>query len=183
MDSLFIRPPRVTLVNLSTGDEIEAQFNPETLEESVGPNWSKLTIPGFSHEPLQFSHTSNMSWRFDLRFNALDGGGNASLDSILRVRRFLLAACYSRRGQNSVDAGGPPRLLFVWPNMISVTAVIVGLSFKHEQFNKLLQTIAFTAAITLEEFRDARLYSEDVFEQGTVRSSSSSEDASEGTLA
>ena len=53
------------------------------------------------------------------------------LETIHRARRFLQSLCYPRRGAEDVVGGGPPRALFVWPGVISLTCVLTALSFKY----------------------------------------------------
>ena len=53
------RPPRCTLVNVETAESIDCLFNPTQLTEKVQVNWNRLTVPGLSHQVLQFQSTGN----------------------------------------------------------------------------------------------------------------------------
>jgi hypothetical protein len=163
-------PVRMAIANLATGDSIEAQFNPNELEEGLEVNWARQTVPGLSHQPLQFVQTGNTRFTLELSFEAQDPG--VTLDDIHHRRRFLQSLCYPRQGAGDVTAGGPPRVLFVWPSIVSLSCVITALSFKYTRFNLNGTPIAFTAKVTLEEIRDVRLLSEDVLASGTQRSGS-----------
>jgi hypothetical protein len=160
-------PARMSIANVSSGESIEAQFNPTELEEALEVNWARLTVPGLSHQPLQFVNTGNLKFALELQFEAL---GPADSDRILRAKRFLQSLCYPRRGAANVVGGGPPRVLFVWPTFVSLTCVIASLSFKYSRFNLAGTPIHFTAKLALEEIRDVRLLSEEVLANGTQRS-------------
>jgi hypothetical protein len=161
-------PARMSIANVSSGESIEAQFNPAELEEALEVNWARQTVPGLSHQPLQFVNTGNLKFTLELLFEAQNPASD--VDRNLRARRFLHSLCYPRRGAADVVGGGPPRVLFVWPTFVSLTCMIASLSFKYSRFNLAGTPIHFTARIALEEIRDVRLLSEDVLANGTQRS-------------
>ena len=161
-------PARMSVVNLTTGESIEAQFNPTELEEVLDVNWARQVVPGLSHQPMQYVHTGNEKLTLELHFDALDP--TTDLAQLLRARRFLLSLCYARRGAQDLLGGMPPRVLFVWPTLVSLTTVITALSFKHSRFNLEGTPTLLTAKVTLEEIRDVRLVAEDVLANGTQRS-------------
>jgi hypothetical protein len=170
LDVAAQKPARMSIANVSTGDSVDAQFNPTELEETLEVNWARLTVPGLSHQPLQFVNTGNTKMSFELHFEAQDP--TTSLDQLLRDRRFLQSLCYPRRGASTVAAGTPPRALFIWPNMVSLTCVVTALSFRYTRFNLEGTPIEFACRVSLEEIRDVRLFSEDVLNDGTQRSGS-----------
>ncbi len=162
------RPARMSIANIATGGSVEAQFNPTEFEEALEVHWARQTVPGLSHQPLQFVSTGNVKFSLELRFEAQEP--TSGLEHILFARRFLQSLCYPRRGAEDVAGGGPPRALFVWPSVISLTCVVTGLSFNYGRFNRAGAPVQFTARVTLEEVRDVRLLSEEVLADGTQRS-------------
>jgi hypothetical protein len=192
IESAVRRPARMYITNISSGETVHAQFNPTEFQEALEVNWARQTVPGLSHQPLQFVHTSNSKFTIDLYFNAQDGtsesgtsqatgpdfvtklapiGGLAQrLNQIHDTRRFLQSLCYPRRGAATVFAGGPPRVLFVWPQVVSLQCILTGLSFRYTRFNIDGTPVEFTASVSLEEIRDVRLLSEEVRQNGTQRS-------------
>ena len=168
LDVAAQKPARMSIANIATGESIDAQFNPTDFEEALEVNWARQTVPGLSHQPLQFVNTGNAKFTLELNFEAQDP--TADLEQIHLARRFLQSLCYPRRGAEDVIGGGPPRALFVWPNVVSLTCVVTGLSFKYGRFNLEGAPIQFTAKVTLEEIRDVRLISEDVLADGSQRS-------------
>ena len=166
-------PEKMYMTNLVDGSNIVAQFNPTEFSEAISVNYARQAIPGLSHQPLQYIHTSNETFNLTLFFNANDEveprqNTIAQIEKNLTSRAFLLAACYPRRGNLGV-VGGPPRLLFVWPTFIALTCVITGLGFRYTRFNANGTPLEFTVTVALEEIRDVRLLSEDVFALGTQR--------------
>ena len=166
------RPARMSLTNLATGMSVEAQSNPPELEETIDVNWARPAVPGLSHEPLQYSHTSNLKHGLTLTFDALDPTYDPA--RILLARRFLQSLCVPRQAAQDIGSGAPPRVLFVWPNLISLTCVITSLGFKYSRFRLDGTPTLFTVKVALEEIRDVRLTSEDVLASGTQRSGSGS---------
>ena len=168
--SLEITPPKMHLVNLTTEDELEAQFNPTELEETIAATWTKQKVQGFSSTIKQFTNTEDLAMSFTLRFDA-NGVGPTNLSRLLYARSFLMAACYPRALASSLESAGAPRLLFVWPGLISMTCVLTNVTFSHKQFNRNALTTILDAKVSLEEIRDTLLTSEDVLAFGTDRGS------------
>jgi hypothetical protein len=168
LDVAARRPARMSIANVATGESVEAQFNPTDFEEALEVNWARQTVPGLSHQPLQFVNTGNAKFTLELNFEVQDP--TSDIDQIHLARRFLQSLCYPRRGAEDVVGGGPPRALFVWPGVISLTCVVTALSFKYGRFNVEGTPVQFMAKVTLEEIRDVRLISEDVLADGTQRS-------------
>lgn len=157
---------RVSLSSLETGETIEAQFVPPEFEESLEAGYNALEVPGLSHRPLQFGSTSNLQISVELYFNAYNTPED--LRRLETARKFLQAALYPRRAEN-VASGAPTRLLFVWPGIVSLTCVLRSLTIKHSRFNREGQSVQFIASLALEEFREGRVYAEQIREVGSVR--------------
>jgi hypothetical protein len=167
---------RMSITDLRTDKELEMQFNPAEMNESLSVNWARLHSPGLSHERLQYGNTDNMKWSFQLIYDELAFTGTKQGGTALAsadARNFLMSLCYPRRGSPSVNDGAAPRVLFVWPNFISVDGVITALKFKHSRFNLNGQPTYFTVDVALEEMRDTRLFADDVAAIGTQRASDS----------
>lgn len=167
--SLQQRAPQMFIQDLKTLETLTAQFNPANLAETVSPVWNDLVVPGLSHAVKQYSHTKNHAITFELIWDSLAAGNVIDLDD---ARKFLLSLCYSKKGAQNVIDGEASRVLFVWPQLFSLTCVIVGLDIKHTAFNIQARPTYMTATIKIEEIRDARLFSEDVRNEGTQRVSS-----------
>jgi hypothetical protein len=148
-------------------------FTPETLEEGVVVNYSRVTILGLSHELLQYSHTS--SHRFEGLEFFFRGTTEEEVEQIHEGRRFLLHLCYAPLSPEGIRDGGPPRVLFYWPEVVSLTCVLEDLRISHLKFNLQGRTTVFRARVSLTEVRDVRIDPDDVRVIGTQRSTTASE--------
>jgi hypothetical protein len=169
-----VKPARMSLTSMNTGQTMKAQFNPTEFEESLEAHWGKLAVLGLSHMPQQYQYTDNHAFSIELAFRAYDGPHNKQ-QQILAMRRFLFSLMYSSRGNVGADSsegagGAPTRVLFVWPTLVSLTATIKKIKIKHSLFSPAATPTQFAATVDLEEIRDVRLYAEDVLQMGTQRS-------------
>jgi len=161
------RPPRVSFTALRTGETIEFPFTPETLEESVAVNYAQQTVVGLSHQIDQYGSTGNHTFSgLDLWFR---GTTENEVERIHDARRFLLAHTLPSGGAQSVRDGGPSRILFFWPQLVSMTCKLTNLRIRHQQFNVQGRTTIFRASVDISEIRDYRLTSEEVRIFGTQR--------------
>lgn len=172
------RAPRMQFANLNNGDVMAPQFNPKEIEEELRVNYNDLDLLGMSHKPSQYKNTDNHRFKFQLRFDALsirESQGSLGIPingvNINNARRYLLSLCYSPRGAQDILGGAPPRILFFWPQLVSLEATIRSLKFKHTHFSSQTGgTGQFDCDVELHEIRDVRMTSEDVFANGTIRS-------------
>jgi hypothetical protein len=177
--SFLAKPERMYLSDLKTLETMTAQFNPAEFEEVIKVKWARFSSPGLSHERMHYDQTENYKTTFELIYDALAGGG--SVDGNLDARNFLMSLCYAKAGARTVSDGEASRVLFVWPGMISITAVIGGdLKFKHQRFNKQGRSTFFKVNLSLEEMRFSRLTSEEVRQNGTRRLSDPSQIIDDG---
>lgn len=167
-NALQQRAPRMFIQDLKTLEIMEAQFNPASLDEVLAVDWNRLVSPGNSHRRMQYNYTDNLKVSFELIFDALQSGETETLKD---ARKFLHSVCYAKKGAQSVREGEATRVLFVWPELFTLSCVITNLAIKHTAFNLAGHPIYMTAKISLEEIRDTRLFSEDVRNDGTQRTS------------
>jgi hypothetical protein len=162
LSQLGVNPARMTLTNLANGVRKEAQFNPSELAEKIAVVWTKMTVPGHSHQPKHFTNTGNQGWDLDLFFDAHDivGAGN---DHVI-TKRFLYSLCYPRR-----EGGGPPRVLLVWPNVVSQVVTLESMTIRNSLFFQNGSVAQFVATCSFEEIRDTKLFSDDVLRLGNRR--------------
>lgn len=166
------RPERMSIVAISSGDFIEAQYNPTELEENLGAVYATQTVPGLSHQVLQFTHTENLTLTFDLNYDALTNPSSFDADDALNGRRFLHSLCYPRAGAATVRDGAPSRAVFIWPELYTLTAVLTKLKIKFTRFLVTGKPSAFVASCTLQEIRDVRITAEEIMADGTQRADS-----------
>jgi len=168
--TIATKPARMMFVNLATGIELVAQFNPTEVEELLTVNWAELATPGSSHGVHQYSNTDSLQFTFTLRFASDDGSGQNKIEDVRRARRFFHSLGYARRGGQDVVGGSPSRFLFVWPSMASLTCAMHSASIKHRKSNINGESTILDVELTIKEARDVRIFAEDVATGGTFRS-------------
>ena len=159
------RPPRCVLVNVSTGESMPCLFNPTQLTEKLQVNWNRQVVPGLSHQVLQFQSTSNrqltgVEFYLD-RFFATEQPGDPN---ILEFRAFLRALTVPPEGTEDVAATAPPRVLFIWPEVVTVECVVASVEFTYKQLAVDGTVLVYAANVTFEEILDTRVTSEELRE-------------------
>lgn len=147
---------KMSLRNLHTGEVLEAQFNPEELETSLGVAYNELAILGHSHKPLQYSQTENLETTVNLQFYST--WKNFDLP---KARKFIWSLAHPRRG-GSIQGGGTPDVLFNWPNYYTVVARVKTITSKGKQFQKSGAPVSESFAIKIHRISDFRITSEEV---------------------
>ncbi len=146
----------MSLTNLRTGDALEAQLQPEELEAAIAVGYNELAILGYSHKPLQFMQTENLEIPVELRFYRLW----KSFD-LKRATRFLMALAHPMRS-DSVEGGGTPDVLLVWPNFLSVRCRVREVRLKATRFERTGEPIFAVFRLKLHRVSDTRILSEDI---------------------
>ena len=162
LESAGVRPARCLLINVETTESIECLFNPTQLSEKVSVNWNRVSVPGLSHQLLQFQSTGNrqvggVEFYLD-RFYARAQSADAD---ILEFRGFMRALTVPLVGVEGVPATAPPRVLFLWPNVLTIEAVLTDLEFRYTQFAGDGAVLVYTAEVSFEEILDVRVTSEE----------------------
>lgn len=162
----MVRPPRCVIVNVTSGESMECLFNPTQLTEKVQVNWSRLAVPGLSHQVLQFQSTANRSLagvEFYLdRFFATEQPGEPD---IMEFRSFIRALTVPPSGTEGVVDTAPPRTLFIWPEVITVETVVTDVEFQYRQVAIDGRVLVYAATVTFEEILDVRVTSEELREE------------------
>lgn len=164
------RPAHMMFVNMATGKELIAQFNPTEVEELITVKWAELAVPGNSHGIHQYGGTESLKYTFTLRFAADDGSNTNQIERVRAARKFIHSLAYARRGAQDVIGGAPSRFLFVWPRMVSLTCAMHSAAIRWRRMNSEGEVVIMDVEMTIKEARDVRLFSEDVATIGTFRS-------------
>jgi hypothetical protein len=156
------RPSRCSLVNVETAESIDCLFNPTQLSEKVQINWNRVTVPGLSHQLLQFQSTGNRQLSgVEFYLDRFFAAEQVASPDILEFRGFLRALTVPPKGTEGVPATAPPRTLFVWPNVLTIETVLTDLEFQYKQFAADGKVQVYTAVVTFEEILDMRVTSEE----------------------
>jgi hypothetical protein len=157
----IVRSPRCVLTNVYSGESMECLFNPIQLSEKVQVNWNRLQIPGLSHQVLQFQSTGNrqlsgVEFYLD-RFFAVEQPG---APDILQFRSFIRALTVPPRRTEGVIQTAPPRVLIIWPQVITVETVVTDVEFQYRQLAVDGTVLVYTATVSFEEILDVRITSQ-----------------------
>jgi hypothetical protein len=149
-DSLARRPPRLALVNLATGERLDTWANPPQLAMRTTVNWNRLSPPGADHQPLQFTGTGNrqlteLELIFDRAF-----ADSTDVD-LAQARMFLDATTVP-----TAPGLPPPTVLFVWPGVVTLEAVVTSLDVQVRRFASDGSPLTLAATLTLEQVAPPR---------------------------
>lgn len=168
VDTVTARMPRVTIGDLRSGEVYEMPLVPVSFTEELVVNFAKHRPVGLPHSRSQYTGTDDFSLR-GLLFT-FTGHTPEEVRLLHEGRKFLMSLCYPSRSAQDVRTAGPPRVLFVWPQMVSLTCRLERLQSRHVLFNSDGLSTRWDTTIDLTEIRDVRLSSEDVRRRGTIRS-------------
>jgi len=148
--NVAIRPPRLVMINLVTSEELEAWANPAQLTETRSAQWNRLAVPGLGYQPLQYAGTTNrqladVELAFDRRW-----APDADLDVARRFLDMLVAPATTE------VASAPPRLLLVWPKLLSLEVVAESVELTHEYIASDGTPLAMRAKLTFEAIAEPR---------------------------
>lgn len=179
-DSVFKTAPRVRFVNIRSGEGITAQFNPTEFEEGLEAQYNRQQVLGLSHQVLQFIGTGNHHFTMELFWNRgvtpevreedLANIGISEISELAEAKAFFESLMYPTGGATSITSGAPPRVLVVWPGVLSMTCVLMAMNTTNERFNSRGETVEATMSLQFEEIRDVRITSQEVRQFGARRS-------------
>lgn len=164
-------PARAMIVNLATNERFTVQFNPTVLEESLDVRFARIDVPGLSHQRLQYQGTGNKTIPLELFMSQLGADlrrGRAGEPPYVAttMKNFLESLAYPQ-GTSESGQQGTPRILFIWPSMITMVCRVVKISFLHRQFSvRTGATTMLVCNLTVEEDRDMAILMDDVRQRG-----------------
>lgn len=148
-------------------------MNPNKLQESVNVIWREQQIFGMSHPNMHYiatgAHQLPVEFYVSKQRMEAELGRVISESELLEFKRFLQALTVPARGEGDVTSGSPPRVLFDWPWVVSMTCVLRNLTVTYTKFAITGAPISYTAKVAFSEIRDVRMYSGDIMEQGSMR--------------
>ena len=184
------RPQRVVLVSnpgLSNEEVFPVLLNPTRLHETIKVEWSRLPVIGLDHEVPHYSRTRSFEITMSFLFSAFEAGrqlksGAANFDPENELHNLTSVIPTTKIFQQSMDFANflrslcfptrsgfrPPTVKVVWPNVLSILAVVSDLSLDYVKTDKSLTPIYYSAEVTFLETRLTRRFSEDVRQAGLV---------------
>ena len=85
--------------------------------------------------------------------------------NILDFRAFLRALTVPPEGTEGVAATAPPRVLFIWPSVVTIECVVASVEFQYRQLAIDGTVLVYTASVSFEEILDTRVTSEELREE------------------
>ena len=139
---------------------MECLFNPTQLSEKLSVNYNRLPVLGLDHQVVQYQGTANrrldaVEFYWD-HFSALSRRGRPD---ILAFRTFIGELMVP-----AVGASAPPRVLFVWPGVLTIEAVVIDAEVQYRQVSADGTVLVYAAMVTFEEVMDVHRAAADAAE-------------------
>jgi hypothetical protein len=162
---------RASIMNLSTGELHEFQYNPEQLRASLRVNYARKSPHASSHAWLQYRGTSNITIPLKLIFHrgaflrrqrGLTGSTRSTAKLIERFeswRPFLYEMCYPEGDPRDPLRRAPPLARLTYPGWLAIDLAITGLDITDLAFDVKLRPVHSEADIQFEEHRIWRMSS------------------------
>ena len=145
------RPPKCLLINTVTGEAMEPLFNPAQITEAVQANFQRHQPPGIAWETLHYTGTSNRTFKgIEFYVDRFFAEAQPNAPDIREFRAFLKAFMAPPATQDGTPNNAPPRMLFIWPDVAVIEAVVLELEFQYKQFNTYAEVVVYTATCSLE---------------------------------
>lgn len=153
----MVRAERCSLANVRTGESLDCLFNPPQLLERIQVNWSRLAPLGLSHHVLQYQSTGNRSiGPLEFYVERFFARALESDPDVLAFAAFMRALTVPPADVADIALAAPPRLLIVWPRVLTVETVLTELELRFTDFAGDGSALAYTASCTFEEILDVR---------------------------
>ena len=160
---------KAALVKTSTAEVLRFHFNPKSLNAQLQANYAKAAALGGTGQRLHFGYTSNIMVRTELYMDrhaliSRDPGSSEFLADVIMddVRKFLLSCMFPVGRQNDPIRRAPPRLLFLWPNVMELPVRMITQAFNFERFEKSLLPWIYRVPLTMESDLSATRITSDV---------------------
>jgi hypothetical protein len=140
------RGPRLVLVNVVTGERLTASAHPPSFGWTTAVSWPRHEVPGRIGSPLQYGLTQNaqvqaLELTFDRRLPESDGG-TADLPAAQKFLGSLTTPTPVTKA--------PPRVLLVWPNLVTFEAVVTSVTYEHREIAVDGRPLLLVATLSLE---------------------------------
>ena len=146
---------RAALVKTSTAEVLRFAFSPKQFGAQIGANYNKASSLGGTGQRLHFGYTSNFTFSIEMYMDkhALEvETEDEFLASAMMtdVQKFLLSCVFPVGRQNDPIRRSPPKLLFLWPNIVEMPVRVITQNFQFEKFENDLSPWIYRVPISLE---------------------------------
>jgi hypothetical protein len=130
---------------------MEPLFNPTQVQEQVQARYQRHPALGLAWEPLHYVGSSNRTYQgVEFYVDRFFAQAQPSAPDIRDFRAFLRAFMAPPEASAGTPSGAPPRLLFIWPDVAVMEAVVTDLEFQYKQFDTYGDVLVYTATCALE---------------------------------
>ena len=134
-------------MNLDSTASVECLINPTVLTEKIGVQWNRKVVPGLPFQVLQYQSTANRKISgLEFHMNKILASERGASADILAFREFMRDL--------TVPAGeglAPPRVLVVWPKVLTVESVVTSVEFRYQKFAADGSTLLYSVTCSFEE--------------------------------
>lgn len=148
---------KANLVNLDTSETYKFIFNPTELKKNpITAVYEKKNIAFRSHPKYQYKYTDSSEWTFTLYLHATSSGAQSVFNLIGTSKNlnndvaFLESLVFPLANKGIKDRR-PPRVRFVWPNLVNQEVIVLSVGTVYKKFNFRLQQHITMVDITLAE--------------------------------
>lgn len=146
------------LMNTATAEVQRFNFNPQQLSGQIQPVWNRANGLGASSQRLHYGYTQNPKFTIDLymdRQMLIDRIGDEAAgfmaDTLMDdLQKFLLSLVYPLGRQNDPIRRSPPRVYFLWPNIVEMPVRVMSEQFNFTKFKTNLGPWQYSVPISLE---------------------------------
>jgi hypothetical protein len=157
---------RASIVNLVTTEVFQPLFNPQQLTAQITANYNRAASIGGTGARMHFGSTSNFTFTLDIYMDhqALlmeDPNEGLVTAKMTDVQKFLLSLVFPVGKQNDPIRRSPPKVLFIWPNIIEMPVRVTSEAFTFQRFKPNLGPWVYRVPVAMEsDLRGERITSE-----------------------
>jgi len=151
------RPARCSLVNVTSGESFDCLFNPPQLEERIEVRWSRLSPLGLGHQVLQYESTGSRTFGgVEFYVDRFFASAVETDPDVLAFATFMRALTQPPVSADTIGAAAPPRVLVVWPNVVTIETVVTELDLHFTDFARDGSVLLYTATCSFEQILDVQ---------------------------
>jgi hypothetical protein len=114
-------------------------------------------VPGLDHHVLQYQSTGNRQLEgVEFYLDRFFASAQPESPDILKFRAFLTALTKPSSPESLGPVRAPPHALVVWPGVLVLEGVVLGVAFRYRQFAADGSVLVYVAEVTFEEVLDLR---------------------------
>jgi hypothetical protein len=130
------------------------------------PHAADGAVGGLPFSPLQYQNTANRQLvGVEFYLDGFPATPPTPAKDLLAFRSFLRALTIPPPRAAGVAMVAPPRVLLLWPGVVTMECVIASVELQYKQFGVDGSVLVYTATVTFEEVLDVRASVVGAFEE------------------